>query len=337
MKYNCYGRERFDRSESAKVIQNIIDGFKKYYYALGYKEESPVSISSGVDSSVRFIGSHISVLKPYLVQGGVPDPGIFIVQNCIRTQNLRRILDNSHLPRWGSFFPSLGVISPANCLNKSVMEALRLMTDVFKIKNDLIIARVSSEDTDLFDSVNEYFMPKNIQVDTMPINYYRHKLGVPELRGRNFNFALKNCDDEEYSDVGNIIILERDNIPVAIELALGSTTIIKQIYGLPHVLDCHSIVGLKNTKEPFGRKLEDCILTSLYLYNEGLRPGGTDNRKRLLKKYLLGIQYFRNKLGLTYENLGEIICMSEKLEFGSIKISPDLNADLGSISNHIVK
>lgn len=333
MDENCYNRIKFDRREAPKVVAQFTNSFRDYYQNLGYRQEKSVPISSGIDPTVRFIGSHISVLKPYLFSGEVPEKGIYIVQNCVRTQNLRRLFDETYFPRWGSFFPSLGVISPPNDLDRMVVESIGLLTDVFRIPRELIVIRVSREDRELFDSANRNFESTNLEIDTMPINYYRHKLGVPELRGRNFNFALKNCDNDEHSDVGNVIVLERNRIPVAIELALGSTTIIKQIFCLDHVLDCHSIMGLEDTDKLFGKKLEDCIITCLYLYREGLRPGGTDNRRRILKKYLEGVGYFKNKLGITNEHLEQVITNSEKLEFDAANASTDFYSDLNKIVN----
>lgn len=333
MDVNCYGRKKFDREIAQKVVSEFTLKFKKYYLGLGYQEEDPVPISSGVDPTVRFVGSHISVLKPHLVTGGIPQPGIFLVQNCIRTQNLKRLYDDSYFPRWGSFFPSLGTISPPDGLDRVVSEAIGLLTEVFNIDKDLIVARVTKEDKDLFASASKAFEPNKLEIDTMPISYYRHKLGAPELKGRNFNFALKNCDKNEFADVGNAIVLERDGIPVAVELALGSTTIIKQLFGLNHVLDCHTIIGLEGKKQPFGIKLTDCLITSLYLYRENLRPGGTDNRRRILRMYLEGIKYFEKKLNINDKTLEEIIIKSEGLEFGNNKISSNLVSDLNKINN----
>lgn len=333
MDVNCYGKKKFDRETAPKVVSEFTLNFKKYYQGLGYQEEPPVPISSGVDPTVRFVGSHISVLKPHLFPGGIPQPGIFLVQNCIRTQNLKRLYDDSYFPRWGSFFPSLGTISPPDGLDRVVTEAMGLLTEVFKIDKDFIIARVTKEDSDLFSSATKVFEPNKLEIDTMPINYYRHKLGVPELKGRNFNFALKNCDNNEFADIGNAIVLERDGSPVAVELALGSTTIIKQIFGLGHVLDCHSIVGLEEKEQPFGIKLTDCLITSLYLYRENLRSGGTDNRRRILRKYLEGIRYFEKKLNVNNKTLEKIIIKSERFEFGDIKISSDLVSDLDKVGN----
>src|SRR5260370_5866502 len=95
-----YGTSRFDRSRSVEYVESIHRRFSAYYTSLGYAEYTPVPITSKIDPTVRFVGSHVSVLKPHLLQGTVPTPGYFIVQNCLRTQNLRHLWHDAFLLRW---------------------------------------------------------------------------------------------------------------------------------------------------------------------------------------------------------------------------------------------
>src|SRR5690606_8562235 len=95
-----YKRPSLEREQGPEVVEKLASDFKDYYRSLGYAEKEAVPISSGVDPSVRFIGSHISVFKPELLDGSVPTPGEFIVQDCVRTQNVKKIFDDTYLPRW---------------------------------------------------------------------------------------------------------------------------------------------------------------------------------------------------------------------------------------------
>lgn len=333
--FNIYNKQKFDRSTASQIVNDIKDSCKVYYNSLSYIEHKPVDISSGIDPTVRFVGSHISVFKPYLKYKGVPSPGFFILQNCIRTQNLRGLFDDNYKPRWGSFFPSLGTVSPPDRLNDIVREVLEFFVHHLKVSGEMIVARVNSLDRDLLDVCKNNFDASKIQVDTMPINYYRHKLGMVDISGRNFNIALRNCDNEEYSDIGNIIVLEKNGVPVVVEVAIGVTTTIKQIYGLGHVLDCHAIIGLERYPQPFCRKLEDCILISLVLYREGLRPGGTNNRRRLLRSYLRGVTYLRASVDISLDDIGKIISNLEKLEFGESVIADKIVTDIQSFEKYL--
>ena len=80
---------RFNRKESHFHMQNMIDGFLNYFQEHSCIKHEPVKISSGIDPSVRFIGSHISVLKPYFLNDNIPTGGYVMSQPCIRTRNLK--------------------------------------------------------------------------------------------------------------------------------------------------------------------------------------------------------------------------------------------------------
>ena len=71
----------FNRKESHFHMQNMIDGFLTYFQDRSCIKHDPVKISSGIDPSVRFIGSHISVLKPYFLNDSIPAGGCYSFQN----------------------------------------------------------------------------------------------------------------------------------------------------------------------------------------------------------------------------------------------------------------
>ena len=92
------------RKKAKKNMQKLIDNFLKHFSNKGYKIHTTVKISSGADSSVHLIGSHISVFKPYLEKENIPSPGYIMSQNCIRTQNLNNYGKKDYTFKWGSSF-----------------------------------------------------------------------------------------------------------------------------------------------------------------------------------------------------------------------------------------
>jgi hypothetical protein len=109
---NVYGKEKFPPEKAKQYIDWIVNNFKEHFSSLNYIEEPSVPISSGFDPSVRFIGSPISIFKPYLISEQVPTPGVFMRQDCIRTKNIDNLLNENFLPAWGSYFPNMGAITP---------------------------------------------------------------------------------------------------------------------------------------------------------------------------------------------------------------------------------
>jgi len=312
---NVYGKEKFPPEVAKEYVERLVADFRDYYSLLGYREELPVQISSGMDPSVRFVGSHISVFKPYLSENNVPAPGIFMRQNCLRTRNADRLLDDDYFPNWGSYFPSIGAITPPERLNEACNETFDFFEKKLAIFPENLLIRISSVDMDLIDACKQRYGGRNLEIDSRKPEYYRHNIGMDGVRGRNFNIALRNPNAEGFADIGNIILLEDAQKQLGVEIALGSTTILKQLYGLEHVQDCTPVIGLNMENETIGRKFEDAIITGVVLYREGLRPFGQNNRNRILKQYVRSLSYFRAKSGINIENLFQIVSNFEKREF----------------------
>lgn len=314
---NIYNREAFQHEQAREYTRALIENFKEYYRSLGYSEHPSVAMTSGADKTVRFIGSHISVLKPYLSENNVPQPGLYIEQPCIRTWNSNKLLEDDYQPNWGSYFKSIGVLASPDRLSEVSKETFDFLEKQLGIPKNLIKLRVKSEDKDLLAVCRENFESENLEIDTMPEEYYRHKLGMEGIAGRNFNIALRNVDNEEFFDVGNIIIIEDSNGDVrGIEIALGTSTILKQIYNLEHVQDCSPVRGLSEISPELRRRLEDAIISSVALYREGLRPIGVRHGKnRALRTYVRSLSYFRSKENISLKELSEIISDYESDEY----------------------
>ena len=81
------------------------------------------------------------------------------------------------------FFPLLNF-----CCTASIYFHTKCVLNIKLI--DLKI-RINSQDKDLMNIANKIFNPQMLEVNIMLLNYYRYKLGVDGVCGRNLNFTLK--------------------------------------------------------------------------------------------------------------------------------------------------
>jgi hypothetical protein len=313
---NIYGNLVPPRRDLKGISDNLIGKFREHFSSLGYSEHPQQLISSGVDKSVRLIGSHTSVLKPYFIEDRIPKEGIFMSQNCIRTRNLKCIYDNNPIS-WGSYFTSLGALSMPTKLDSLCFDTFNFLTSRLGVDRELIKIRANSQDVDLIKICLEYFKEENLELNTRPSQYYKHGYGLEEIFGRNFNIALKDIVREDFTDIGNIIIIESGKVIKGVELGFGNSTILKQLYGLNHVLDIYNIEGIKTENDIIRHKFEDAIIVATALYGEGLKPLGY-NRGHLLKKYLNAIDYFYTRDGMSLESLEKILFNFEIHEFSQV-------------------
>lgn len=315
-------------------LQKLTDDFLDFVCARNYVIEPSVEITSGLDSSVRFIGAPISVLKPYFMNNAIPNSGIAMRQNCIRTRNRNVLFEPSILPNWASFFTGMCILVRYDDLKKICFDAIDLLIDKFKIKKEDINIQINFKDTDLLDAIGSTIISDTqLMFNKNPDDYYRHKYGIDEVIGRNFNISIKNKKTGLFEDIGNIIVIESlSGEKLGVELALGNATIFKQKHGLDHVLDSYCL-GLEFIDDRNIRfRIEDAIITSIALVSEKLKPSGTDTRGRILKSYLKSLSLYSYLAGIDNSVLFEIIKSAERFKV------PIDNSDVASdIMEYVLK
>lgn len=310
----------FKREESHAYMACMINDYLSFFQTKGYQLHEPVKIASRIDPTVQFIGSHISVLKPYFMSQTLPEPGYVMTQPCVRTRNLKNYNDDSFLPNWGSMFHSLGTLAKPAHLQDVTAQTYSLLTNVWGLKPDDIKVRIQSIDGDLYETSSKVFSPSSFEIDTKPGQYYRHKVGIDGVWGRNYNIAIREGKTENFSDIGNVIILENKDTKLGIEIALGTSTILKINKGLSHVLDCHPLLGLEKIENPALKiKMEDCIITSMALYHDGLLPSNAHITNRLMKKYMDTLARLLPKTEMSIDTLACILNRYEHREYGHAK------------------
>jgi alanyl-tRNA synthetase len=152
---NLEFNKKIEKLNYQSEIEAMTDKFKCFFQIRNYNEINEVPITSDIDPTVRFIGSHISVFKPYLTNFCIPNPGIFMKQDCIRTHNSKYLFDTDKPLTWGSYFPSIGVLSPYKKIDELIDQTFKLITEVFKINFSDIHINISTTDTDLNQAIKK--------------------------------------------------------------------------------------------------------------------------------------------------------------------------------------
>lgn len=311
----------------------LIKLFLEFYHSKNYFEHEQIKISTGLDPTVQFIGSHISVYKKYLISKKIPITGYYMMQKCVRTQNLKNCLRKDNIPfKYSSYFYSLGVLAPTVRLEKVCSEFFEFLNTKLKINLENIKIRISSRNKPLIQACIQAGMQNNLEIDTKPELYYIHKLGMVDYIGNSFNIAIWDKKLEYFSDVGNIILIKHKNEPIAIEVAFGAGIMTKTLLGLDHVLDCYELEGLTN-KDPAVRiKFEDTLITCMALYEDGLRPKKYPTKNRTLGTYVKLLSYFRRKTNVSITELKNILKEFQHKEFQNL--NKDLSAEIINYLNN---
>ena len=316
VEYTWYGRNRM-KSENIKEAHNwISNDFLDFFQERAYKKIEAVGINSWIDDSVYFIWAGISVLKPFLISRTIPSPGLTIIQPSLRTRNSKTILNHNIHHNWGSLFEwAVTLVDFAN-REKLLAESIELLLVKFKIPIETIRINISSQDDDLVSLLSKINCPIELVFDSKPLVYYRHKYWLRSIVWRNFNFSLKEISTWEFRDIWNYIIIEDDQEKYWVELALGVSVIMKELYELSHVLESSLIdsifPGLWN---PIRQKFQDSIISSIAILQSWVKPNSSNTKWRILKAYLQWIKVNADFLKIDQENIYRIISEYEKLEY----------------------
>ena len=314
---------KFKQEEIKKNTNFVISSFEEYFKSLNYIEHENVEMNSKIDDTVYFIGSTISVYKKHIFNNTIPDKGFYLIQRCLRSQNLK-ILFKDDIPNWGSYFKAIGTLAPYIRCNEIISEAWYFLNTVLKIDKNDIMVRVASSDEELLDFWQTLDNGPIVEVDGQPIEYYKHKYGHKELKGKNLNFALRQGNSNEFKDIGNLIVIEKDEKKIAMELTFGVSTLLCRKFGLINPIQ----TSLISTVIPFKDetiKFSDCICVVVHLLKEGLRPNSSNTRGRVLKQYIRGINIWKEKLGYTTDEIKEF---ANKYEYEEYKTVSNIGDEL---------
>lgn len=295
--------------------------FTSYFLDLGYQEHAPVPIISFNDRSVRFTGSTTNIFKPYIINNAlIPSKGYFLIQKCLRTQNAASFFDDKSFPEWGSYFIEIGLIASPDKLFKITEDSVKYFTNILGIDPKRIVLRVFSQDKDLLECVKNTNLA--VEIDGLPFKYYRHKYGLKMILGRNFNFGIKNTQTGAIKDIGNIVVAEKENKKIAIEMGFGVSTLLARYYNLTNSIEASTISAVIPFKPGYVSKFSDALSSTVVMLKENIRPGGRD-KERILKTYLIAIDYLSKKVGFSIDNIMEYAVDFEEIEYRTASFLSD--------------
>ncbi len=311
-----------DKAQIRVLRDAFCSEFRGHFLEAGLSEYPPGSLVPETDATVLFTGSTISTLKPVFMEERIPPQGVFMVQQCLRTQNAMTIQDEAFVPRWSSAFMSTGTLSQYADLDKVSALFWSFLTQRLGLDQDKIKVHIASSDKDIIRFWKAAGLEQHLVFDTKDPVYYTHKYGIDGVRGRNCNIAIQGPSSEEYRDIGNIIVVETDHKKLAVEMAYGVETAISRMLGVPTPIHAAPMAEFLPTDTVEESKIADALAASTLILNAGIRPVAT-NRGRVLRRYLQGIAELQPRTNISSETLQ---IAAESFEQCSLGVRSDAGA-----------
>ena len=277
-------------------IDFVRNGMNDCFSNQGYKKVDGVYISSGIDPSVTFIGSGISVLKPDLLSDNIPKNGEYVIQKAIRTQNLKNIYDLETDPSYYSFFEAFSALRNYENLDLLFEDMILFFNMNLNIEKKDLLLRINYDDSDLVNIIKKHDI--NYEFNTEELFKYKHKFGLDDMGifGRNINVAIRNITTNDYKDVGNLIVIESPTKKYGCEFAIGIQPILMATCGKNFSLECSYISEFLPLKKIEERKFAEAFVVVANLLNENIEDNEHRYPKYLYKKYLKALNYYFNEL-----------------------------------------
>ena len=307
----------FTRADAGQIRSVVHEAFLQHYASFGCARARPAAITSGVDPSVIFVGSAISVLKPVIFERGIPARGIALAQPSVRTHNASRLLESGFDPQYGGLFTNVALVAPIRVATELFAHSIDFLLDIMGFGAGDVRLRVSASDPDLSEMSRQVARGLVVEFDSLPMSSYRHSMGVDGVPGRNVNFALRHAQRDEYRDIGNLIIFEGESLAF-VEIGFGDTNLMLTRYNLEHVLDCFPFPPLHLQSSRERRLFEDVVAVCVALWREGLRPSSRTSSTKILGKYFRALYFLRSHLGITEAAFLDFIRKYEAASYGDM-------------------
>lgn len=255
-----------DNKKESVRMSDTIHSFRTIFTELGYREHCAVPVYPCVDRTTLFVGSTISVLKNTIFSGTLDR--VFLTQPCLRTQNLKRILEVDFDPEYLSSFVMLGTLSaPDNFLAHKEIPAF--FSSFAELSERVLVRSSRTIENALFRALTQHYRH---EYDTREPHYYQWRYGERLLSGTGITFAFEQSDGT-FLDIGNLVQIYRGKDLCAIEFGFGLETFTARLAGKgsPYAV-APDYTRLEWGISPSEKCLADCLVVARKLSGVGVRP-----------------------------------------------------------------
>lgn len=265
----------YDSSLVAASLENVV-------VELRLGTSTPEHIIPKSDTSVLYTSAAICRFKQALLEKNSAERSS-VTQWCFRARRLDT-LRQGLLSEWNSAFRQFGIVAPPEGLPEITHGVAATLAPLCKQYGRRLGIKLRSSDLELRDAAEG--ISCEVIADSEPEGYYRHVYGHARLSGRNANLAIWESEKKTWRDFGNVIVIERDGAPFAIEIAIGVETLTGYLHGAKTSIYAASICTADVLNAALGcPALVDLLAISLHLFHAGVRPFSS-NRGRIFRKAL---------------------------------------------------
>ncbi|MBR2289319.1 MAG: hypothetical protein IJ867_01530 [Clostridia bacterium] len=275
----------------------------------GFEEKKAVNITSQIDDTVDFIGSKISVMKPFVLNEDFGSFGRFIIQNSIKLKALKCIrIPEAH--KFGSYYKCMGTISKPD-IERMVCDTFDYFTSeqYLNIPFDNLCIKICSQDDDLMHAIKGVDKRVNLEIDKASIEHYRHKYGMEreQITGRDFNIGVKVEGTNKYFTCATFVLMESPYKKIGIDMGIGNCSLSMCKFNTASTVSSSRMADLVEIDSVQKEKFADALIATSIMFKEEVYDHPSNHFRKKYRQYLNALMFWNEQFKYSYEELADLI------------------------------
>ncbi|MEK7526699.1 MAG: hypothetical protein AAB546_04445, partial [Patescibacteria group bacterium] len=293
-----------------EYLDYVESAFDEHFSQKGYKREEPVAVSSRVDPTVDFVGSKISPLKHFVIEGNISEQGHYLIQDCFRTKGIKK-LKTLEPSRFGSCFRTMGTLTNPD-IEKVVFDTFDYLVNEIGINPQDLLIKINIDDADLMAATSSVVGDIRREENAADA-HYKHRYGLDEqgIFGRDFNIAVRKRKTDEFASVGTIVFMEQNDNGIGIDMGIGNLSLAMCNFGMDNTLSVSRMADVIDIDDIEAQRLADSLMGLALLQKEHVQDisshadRASKNFRWKFNKYEDAVVYWKSQFGLSDEQVLE--------------------------------
>ncbi len=300
----CRFKSLFENREIKKMHETFELSFNNFFKNRNYVRHESAPLLSKEDKSTVFTGASINAVKYLLLSQEFPQEsnGVFMNQECIRTQEIDKAFDNSYIPFGQAYFNMSSILSKPGRFKEVMKEALEFTQNEMGIDSSRLLINSTQAYKDL-RGLDSYIKDIAIEYDSKNPEKYIWKYGMEGVHGEGLAICLYNKATESYWDVGNVVkILNQQGEELGTEFGYGQEFFLAAMLNVDDPSKLSKIFEKYEFNPGLNMKFYSYLETAVKIKEAG---GKIKGRREgcIYRKYLKALQFLGRTLGLTEEDV----------------------------------
>jgi hypothetical protein len=231
-----------------------------------------------------------------------------------------RTLETIEPNKYGSCFRTMGTLTQPN-LERAVFDTFGYLEGGVGIRRKDLLVKINPNDKDLMAAIRSA-AGDICREEGAADAHYRHKYGLGDILGRDFNIAARVGGTDEFVSVGTVVLMEQTGRArtIAVDMGIGNLSLARCNFGTDNTLAVSRMADVFPIDCIEKQRLADSLMGLALLQKEHVREisynGPGRNLRWIYNKYKKAAVYWKEHFRLSDQEVLRYMNEYIFLEFG---------------------